>query len=146
MRKAEIREAVRDDLEQLLALYTQMDGNKMPEELPYALWEEILKDPRHHIIVAEEDGGIVSTCTVDITMNLTHGQQPFATVENVLTHPKHRGKGYATACLAYAREIAKTENCYKITLTTGSKRETTLRLYEKAGYNRLDKTAFVQWL
>ena len=31
-------------------------------------------------------------------------------------------------------------------LLTGSKEEATLRFYEKAGYNRKDKTAFVQWL
>lgn len=146
MRKGKNREAEKEDLEQLLELYTQMDGNRMPETLPEQLWEEMLKDPRHHVVVAEEDGKIVSTCTVDITMNLTHGQQPFATVENVLTDVEHRGQGYATACLDYARQIAKAANCYKITLTTGSKRETTLRLYERAGYNRLDKKAFVQWL
>ena len=31
-------------------------------------------------------------------------------------------------------------------LLTGSKNETTLKFYNKAGYNSLDKTAFIQWL
>ena len=31
-------------------------------------------------------------------------------------------------------------------LLTGSKQESTLRFYEKAGYNCKDKTAFIQWL
>ena len=78
--------------------------------------------------------------------NLTHGQRPYALVENVVTHPDFRGHGLASACLAAARELAALQGCYKIMLMTGSKRESTLRLYERAGYNRQDKTAFVQWL
>jgi hypothetical protein len=35
---------------------------------------------------------------------------------------------------------------YKIMLMTGSKKESTLSFYEKAGYNRSDKTAFIQWI
>ena len=31
-------------------------------------------------------------------------------------------------------------------LLTGSKEESTLRFYERAGYNSKDKTAFIQWL
>ena len=31
-------------------------------------------------------------------------------------------------------------------LLTGSKKETTLKFYEGAGYNSSDKTAFIQWL
>ena len=69
-----------------------------------------------------------------------------AFVENVVTHADYRGKGYATDCLNYAKEIALKENCYKMMLLTGSKRPETLRFYEKAGYNSNDKTAFIQWL
>lgn len=31
-------------------------------------------------------------------------------------------------------------------LLTGSKKESTLKFYEQAGYNRNDKTAFIQWI
>ena len=57
-----------------------------------------------------------------------------------------RGCGYATECLNYAKDIAVKSNCYKMMLLTGSKKETTLRFYEGAGYNSSDKTAFIQWL
>lgn len=45
-----------------------------------------------------------------------------------------------------AKEIALRENCYKMMLLTGSKNESTLAFYERAGYNQNDKTAFIQWL
>lgn len=99
-----------------------------------------------HIIVAEEDGKIVSSCVCVIIPNLTHGQQPYAFVENVVTHPDCRKKGLATACLEYAGKIAEEADCYKIMLLTGSKEESTLRFYERAGFNRNDKTAFIRWL
>lgn len=77
---------------------------------------------------------------------LTHNQQPYAFVENVITDVEYRNKGLATQCLNYAKELALRENCYKIMLLTGTKKESTLNFYEKAGYNSNDKTAFIQWI
>lgn len=141
----EITEA---DLDSLMQLYTHLHDNPVPPESNElsALWYEILHDKNHHIVVAEEKGEIVSSCVCVIVPNLTHNQRPYALIENVVTHEAHRGKGYAGACLDFAKELAKRENCYKLMLMTGSKQESTLRFYEKAGYNRTDKTAFIQWI
>ena len=70
----------------------------------------------------------------------------FLSEENVVTHADHRGKGYATAFLNYAKELAVTADCYKMMLLTGAKNESTLNFYKRAGYNCTDKTAFIQWL
>ena len=131
-----------------MTLYMQLHDNPFPEkdERVIALWQRILADPDHHIIVCEEDGKIVSSCVCVIIPNLTHGQRPYAFVENVITDENYRGRGHATACLDFAREIANRENCYKMMLLTGSKKDSTLRFYERAGYNKNDKTAFISWL
>ena len=143
-----IREITRSDLDGLLRLYTQLHGNPIPEksESLDKLWDRILVDKDHHIIVAEEDGKIVSSCVCVIIPNLTHEQRPYALVENVVTDEEYRGRGFATACLGYAKETAQKENCYKIMLMTGSKKESTLGFYRKAGYNSEDKTGFIRWL
>ncbi|MCQ2519588.1 MAG: GNAT family N-acetyltransferase [Lachnospiraceae bacterium] len=143
-----IREIQNNDLSGLLELYTQLHNNPIPEESPELLekWNRILKDKDHHIIVAEEEGKIVSSCVCVIIPNLTHEQRPYAFVENVITDEVYRGKGLATKCLDYAKSIALKENCYKIMLLTGSKNPKTLNFYRKAGYNSEDKTAFIQWL
>lgn len=143
-----IREVTSNDLQGLLSLYTQLHDNPMPEETEdlHKLWRRILNDSTHHIIVAEEDGRIVSSCVCVIIPNLTHNQQPYAFVENVITDEAYRGKGLATACLDYAKELAVKENCYKLMLLTGSKKDSTLKFYENAGYNSKDKTAFIQWI
>ena len=143
-----IREITKDDFEGLMKLYTQLHDNPIPQESEELskLWQGILDDKYHHIIVAEEDGKIVSSCVCVIIPNLTHNQQPYALIENVVTDKEYRGKGIATKCLDFAKSIAVKENCYKLMLLTGSKEDSTLNFYRKAGYNSNDKTAFIQWI
>lgn len=143
-----IREISEKDFDGLLRLYMQLHDNPFPEKDDRVLgvWKDILNDKNHHIIVAEENGVIVSSCVCVIIPNLTRGQRPYAFIENVITDKEYRKKGFATACLNYARQIAVNENCYKMMLLTGSKERSTLNFYERAGYNQNDKTAFIQWL
>ncbi len=143
-----VREITESELDSLLALYLYLHEDAIPEKNQHLrrAWEQILHDENHHILVNEIDGKIVASCVCVIIPNLTRNVRPYAFVENVVTHPDYRGRGCATACLNYAREIARKENCYKMMLLTGSKEEATLRFYKKAGYNSIDKTAFIQWL
>lgn len=143
-----IREVMDSDYVGLMKLYMQLHNNPFPEKdnAMTELWNRILKDKDHHIIVAQEDGEIVSSCVCVIIPNLTHGQRPYALIENVITHEAYRKRGLATACLNYAKKIAEKENCYKMMLLTGSKEESTLKFYEMAGYNKNDKTGYIQWL
>ena len=143
-----IREIKDTDFNGLMELYMQLHDNPMPDKTSaiMELWKRILEDKEHHIIVAEEDGRIVSSCVCVIIPNLTHNQQPYAFVENVITDERYRKRGLATQCLDYAKQIAEKENCYKMMLLTGSKQESTLEFYRQAGYNSEDKTAFIRWI
>lgn len=143
-----IREVTESDLPELLNLYLYLHEQEVPpfDENLNKAWTQILNDPDHHIIVAEEDGHIVSSCVCVIIPNLTRNVRPYAFVENVVTDEHYRNRGLATQCLNYAKEIALKKNCYKLMLLTGSKSESTLRFYERAGYNRNDKNAFIQWV
>lgn len=143
-----VREAVKKDLDELLHLYLFLHEKDIPEQSQHLqnVWNEIISDKNHHIIVNVVDGRIVSSCVCVIIPNLTRNVRPYAFVENVVTHLECRGKGYATECLNYAREIAKNQDCYKMMLLTSSKEQKTLNFYENAGYNSADKTAFIQWL
>lgn len=143
-----IREAEEGDLLSLLELYLHLHEDRVPplEGRIYEAWNAVLKDRNHHVIVAEEEGKIVSSCVCVVIPNLTRGIRPYALIENVVTHPDHRGRGLASRCLQAAKEIAEQENCYKIMLLTGSKDPATHRFYQRAGYNNTDKTAYIQWL
>ena len=143
-----VREVNDNELSELLDLYLHLHEESIPEMTEHLkiTWRTIIQDDNHHIIVNEIDGKIVSSCVCVIIPNLTRNIRPYAFIENVVTHTDYRGKGYATECLNYAKEIAEKINCYKMMLLTGSKRETTLNFYGNAGYNSTDKTAFIKWL
>lgn len=143
-----VREVNDNELSELLELYLHLHEKSVPEMTEHLnkTWKTIMQDENHHIIVKSVEGRIVSSCVCVIIPNLTRNIRPYAFVENVVTHADYRGKGYATECLNYAKEIAEKMGCYKMMLLTGSEREATLNFYEKAGYNSTDKTAFVQWL
>ncbi len=144
----EIREARKADLPQLLELYTHLHDNAMPafDDALEKLWNDILNDKNHHIIIGSVNGQIVSSCVIIIVPNLTNHQRPYALIENVITRQSHRSKGYGSQVLSFAKSIAVALNCYKIMLMTSSKQESTYHFYKKAGYNSNDKTAFIQWL
>lgn len=143
-----VREVYENELKDLLELYLHLHENTVPEMSEYLsrTWKTIIQDENHHIIVKVIDDKIVSSCVCVIIPNLTRNVRPYAFIENVVTHKEYRGRGYATECLDYAKEMAKKENCYKIMLLTGSKKESTIKFYENAGYNSSDKIAFIQWV
>ena len=143
-----VREIQYGEQKELLKLYLSLHEDSIPEqsETLEKVWNEIINDKNHHLLVNVIDEKIVSSCVCVIIPNLTRGIRPYAFVENVVTLEKYRGHGYATECLNYAKTLAKKSSCYKIMLLTGSKEEKTLNFYRKAGYNSTDKTAFIQWL
>ena len=143
-----VREIKENELNDLLELYTHLHERGIPENSAHlqTTWAAICSDPNHHIIVCEVDGRIVSSCVCVIIPNLTRNVRPYAVIENVVTHVDFRRRGYASACLDDARELAIRADCYKMMLLTGAKDESTFDFYQKAGYNRGDKTAFIQWL
>lgn len=143
-----VREIKKNELDDLLELYLHLHETTKPEMSEHLIevWETIINDVNHHIIVKEFDEKIVSSCVCVIIPNLTRGARPYAFIENVVTHEEYRGRGFASECLNFARNIAKKQNCYKMMLLTGSKKESTHRFYGNAGYNSTDKTAYIQWI
>ena len=134
-----IRKAKASDAVNLKELYFHFLTKYPPvEEQDMGLWEEMLerfeKDDKMYILVAEEDGRVVSTVQMAIIESLTHNVRGFAVVENVVTHSDYRNRGYASALLQKASEIAREHRCYKISLETGSNRESTLNFYRNNGF------------
>lgn len=122
-----VREANEKDLKEILELYLYFHEKSVPEMLEHLThaWRQIMNDENHHLIVKVAYEKIVSSCVCVIIPNLTGSVRPYAFVENVVTHYDYRGKGYATECLNYTKEIAEKQNCYKTMLLTVSKEQKT---------------------
>ena len=138
-----IRKANATDAEALKVLYFEHLTRFPPqEEQDMSLWMNKLskfeKDENMYLLVLEMDNKLVASVQMAIIESLTHNVRPFAIVENVVTHADYRNRGYASALLAKATEIAKEKGCYKISLETGSNKESTLNFYRKNGFE-IDK-------
>ena len=134
-----IREAAAKDAEALKVLYFEHLTKYPPqEEQNMAVWKKLLaeyeNDNYNYILIAEENGEVVSSVQMSIIRSMTHNVRPFAVIENVVTHADHRKKGYASALLQKATDIAKAFGCYKISLETGSNKESTLNFYRQNGF------------
>jgi GNAT superfamily N-acetyltransferase len=141
-----IRHIQKDELLQLLELYQHLNSDDPPLMITSDienLWNGILNDPNLHYLVAVKNGQLISSCTLAIIKNLTRNARPYGLIENVVTHESYRNQGYGTALLRKAVEIAKNVGCYKVMLMTGRKEESTLNFYEKAGFHKGEKTAFL---
>ena len=144
MSPAALRTAAPSDLAAVLDLYRHLHPDEPPPEAARAdaAWAALMSSGLMCIIMAEIEGALVSTCALAIIPNLTRGARPYGVIENVVTHPDFRRMGLGRAVLAAAVEEAWQADCYKVLLATGSRRETTLRFYEGAGFERGGKTYF----
>lgn len=134
-----IRKAKSTDAQDLKTMYFDYLTHFPPkEEQDMNLWGELLdkfeKDENMHLLIVEEDDKIVSSVQMAIVEGLTHNVRPFAVIENVVTHIDYRNRGYASALLERASEIAKERRCYKVFLETGSNKESTLNFYRNNGF------------
>lgn len=141
-----IRTIKPDDLGELVELYSHMHPPTDPRPRATAdrsVWSDMLSRDGLSVFVGAFDGHLVSTCTLVIVPNLTRGAKPYGLLENVVTHPDHRRKGYGTELLKHALAFAWQHDCYKVLLQTGSKRDATLNFYESVGLVRGITTGFV---
>ena len=130
-------------ISQAIQFVSELTTKKVTESnisylIQYGRIDKFEKDENVYLLVVEEDGKAVSSVHMTIIENLTHNVRPFAIIENVVTHADYRNKGYASALLGKASEIARERRCYKVFLETGSNKESTLNFYKRNGFE-IDK-------
>ena len=132
----QIRPATPDDAEALQDLYAHLSSDNTPCALDRARHNiaQIAKYDGSAILAAEKNGLLLATCTLIVIPNLTRGGQPYGLIENVVTHPDHRGQGLGKALLDAACARAWSHGCYKVMLSTGSTSPAVLGFYAAAGF------------
>jgi GNAT superfamily N-acetyltransferase len=135
--------ATPDDVAEIIDLYDHLTPGEARCSEPdgRAILDRLSLFPGSAVLLGRSDGVLVGSCTLVIIPNLSRGGRPYALIENVVTHGDHRQKGIGTALLAEAKSRAFAAGCYKVMLMTGSTRPSTLRFYEKAGFEQ-SKTGF----
>jgi len=96
------RRARADDLARLLALYRVSEVSVAAEPIEHAesIWAQTLSRDGLTVFVAESEAKIVATCMLITAPNLLRSGRQHAFLENVVTHPDVRGRGYGRkSCL-----------------------------------------------
>jgi GNAT superfamily N-acetyltransferase len=139
-----VRLADTNDLDGLLALYAA-SGFSAPasQDEASAIWQIILAHPGTNVVVAGVDGLIVASCTLIIAPNLLRGGKAHGFLENVATHPDHRGRGHGSAVVQFALSRAWRDGCYHVMLQSGCDDERVHAFYRKQGFRPGLRTAYV---
>lgn len=77
-------------------------------------WEGLVGNPSLGYDVAGDGGQIVTTCTLTSILDLIRSFLPYGLIENVVTDPEFRQKGYATEVLHLELREAWEAGCYQV--------------------------------
>lgn len=140
-----IREAIQSDLEGLVALYSDLrPQDLLPEYLDAALTlRRVLESGYTKLFVADTGDTLASTCMLAMLPNFAMGGRPIGVIEHVVTLAAFRGQGLAKETLGAALECAWANDCCKVSLLSGAKREEAHRLYESLGFSSDVERGFV---
>jgi glucosamine-phosphate N-acetyltransferase len=96
--------------------------------------EEILSEwlsNDNYMIVAEDDGVIVGTCTLHLQKKFIRNGGIAGLIEDVAVRESLRGKNVGSLLVQKAIELSKDKNCYKVILSCFPER---VPFYERNGF------------
>lgn len=86
------------------------------------------------VLVAERDGKLLGTCSINLIEHLAHNFARSAIVEDVVVDADARGLGIGQALMGKAIERARAWGCYKLALSSNHSREAAHRFYARLGF------------
>lgn len=95
------------------------------------------------VFVSDGDGGIAATCMLVTAPNLLRGGRSHGFLENVVTHPDHRGRGHGRAVVRAALAHAWASGCHHVLMQSGRADPRVHAFYESVGFVPGRRTAYV---
>jgi GNAT superfamily N-acetyltransferase len=127
-----IRAATLADAMLLAPLSGQLGYPSSPAEI-FARLKEILADPEHVVLVAQQSTGAISGWA-DVFVMRTVGADPRAEVAGLVVDASCRSRGIGAMLMARTEEWAREHGCAAVTLRSNVIRERAHRFYERLGY------------
>lgn len=135
------RDATADDVPTIVALYADDDLGREREApgdpLPEAYWtafRAIDADPRHRLVVVEQDGAVVGTLQLSFLPHLAQIGMERAQLQAVRIAAPHRSRGLGRLLVAWAIDEARARGCGMVELTSDSRRPDAHRFYTAFGF------------
>lgn len=134
-----IRPATVADLAAVLALYAQPDfdnGNVMTPAEAAGFLDRFAAYPDYTLYVALDGDVVVGSFALLVMDNIGHRGTPSAIVEDVVVAPEAQGRGIGAAMMRDALRVCRDKGCYKMMLSSNTKRERAHAFYEGLGFER----------
>jgi GNAT superfamily N-acetyltransferase len=140
----EARRARAADLASLLALFRASEVSPFAEPTARAerIWAETLAHDGVAVFVTEEGGRIAATAMLITAPNLLRSGCGHAYLDNVVTHPEHRGRGHGRAVVEAALAEAWARDCWHVLLQSGRADSRVHRFYERCGFRPGVRTGY----
>jgi GNAT superfamily N-acetyltransferase len=133
-----VRWASHDDLARIVLLFelgALEVGKEDPGDLaPYVSAMTDIAAARGGVLVADVEGEVVGVCQLIVFRHLQASGSLCAEVESVHVHPDWRRQGIGGVLLHSAIEAARDLGCYRIQLTSNTRRPEAHRFYEALGF------------
>lgn len=121
------------DLPSLLSLFavSEVSAAAQPRERAERIWRETLAQQGVHAFVSDDGDRIAATCMLITAPNLLRRGRRHAFLENVVTHPELRGRGYGNAVVQAALSHAWATDCHHVLMQSGRKDPRVHAFYER---------------
>jgi GNAT superfamily N-acetyltransferase len=139
------RRAVAGDLDALVALFaaSEVSAVATPCELADLIWARMLSRDGVTVFVSGADRPVVATCMLVTAPNLLRAGRQHGFLENVVTHPDYRGRGYGRAVIGAALAEAWRQDCHHVMMQSGRADPRVHRFYEACGFEPGLRVAYV---
>jgi GNAT superfamily N-acetyltransferase len=127
-----IRAARADDAEALAPLLDQLGYPFAGAEVARALGE-LLHDPAHLVLVAEEDGRVVGYVNTNFRPQLHH-LAPVGTIDELVVDEGFRGRRIGERLVEAVLEEGRRRGADTVEVTTHERRERARRFYKRCGF------------
>lgn len=97
-------------------------------------FEEIRDDRNQFLVVGLDGGEVVATLQLSIMPNLSRVGTKRGQIEGVRVAADRRGEGVGTALIEWTIELARTNGCGMVQLTTDRARPESVAFYELLGF------------
>lgn len=133
----QIASATADDIPQLcslLAILFTQEADFEPDAAKQstALRQIIAHPETGRILVLRNGGGIIGMVNLLFTVSTACGGKA-ALLEDMIIHPARRDDGLGSKLLKAVIELARSENCLRLTLLTDRANDAAIRFYQRHG-------------
>jgi GNAT superfamily N-acetyltransferase len=114
------------------AVLDQVAPGVFDDRLDAKATAEFLGDPRHHLVVAIDNGRVVGFTSA---VHYVHPDKPHPEmwINEVAVAPSHQRRGVAKAILRIVLDLARSLNCSEAWVLTDRENAPAMRLYVAAG-------------